>query len=348
MNDRLFLHSNTIPLPDAKKLLAAIQKPAKNGSWQDWSGEGGFITEVKLGPVCGPDVGRIDLPGFVVGLLVSVDESKIPSSDEIPDSMFLGGNDWVIPDYDCTSLIRFEIVEPELAYPMWYSYQKITNMRFFGRDYNSCNKLIVGPCFKAQDHILPDRETVDSVIEKLKIRFDIPKMTDKGFLEASSRSKGGFDYNFDPERNTWLSENFRDMVEKQVEGAAPDRFSIVAHVNIGGVARFHGEQRNVREEAQELLRRISEKGGYSSYDVTYYWVGPQDWKDREKSRKKWTTTIHQELGTLTLEDGTYATVKLRIEKEGYVFTLDFEDVDALATFRGTKLFQKTHWNLGAE
>jgi hypothetical protein len=138
------------------------------------------------------------------------------------------------------------------------------------------------------------------------------------------------------------------MVETLLNETTSDGFKMSVEIVIGGTMKFHGESRNVREDAQELLHRIAEKNSYSSYDVTYHVVGPQSWKDREKSRKKWKKPIHQELGTMTLEDGVSATVKLRIEKEGYVFTLDFEDVDGLAAFRETKLFQKTHWNLGAE
>ena len=350
MSDNLFVFTETLPLPDAKKLLATLQKPSKSGSWQDWSGEDGFITEVKLGPVCGSVVEKIHLPSFVVGIFISVDEQKLNHPNAIPDSLFLGGDDWVIPGHDCHSAVRFEIVEPELVYPMRYGYEKRTNMRFFGRKNNVSDRLTIIPCFefRAPDHALPPRETVDLIAKKMQDRFQTPGMTDQGFLESYSTWAGGFEYDFDPEKSNWLRVNFRKMVEKLVKETPADSFKICVHLDIGGTARFHGESRNVREDAQELLRRIPEKNAYSTYDITYYVVGPQDWKGHEKSRKKWKKPIHQEIGTMTLEDGVSATVKLRIEKEGYVFTLDFEDVDGLAAFRETKLFQKTHWNLGAE
>jgi hypothetical protein len=348
MSDNLFFFTETLPLPEAKKLLATLQKPSKSNSWQDWSGEGGSDTEVKLGPVSGSAVGKIILPNYISSIRVEVAENMHSNSSTVPESLFLGGDDWAIPDYDCDSSVRFEIIEPKLSYPMLYSFCKLTNMRFF-RDYNVCDRFFIETSFGSSEFPeRPSAEAVDPVVNELKDRFRIPSTTDEGFLGAFSMSHGGFCYDFEPKKNKWRTENFRNMVETLASETTSDSFRISVDIAIGGMMMFHGELRNVREDAQEVLHRISEKNSYSSYDVTYHVVGPQSWKDREKSRKKWKKPIHQEIGTMTLEDGVSATVKLRIEKEGYVFTLDFEDVDGLAAFRETKLFQKTHWNLGAE
>jgi hypothetical protein len=349
MDTNLFIFSSPLPFAAAKKLLTAIQKPAKNDSWQDWSGEEGFDTEVQLASISTSDIGKINLPAFISSIKVTMDAEIAPISSRVPDSIFLGGDEWVVPEYDCTSSVRFEIVEPELCCIMRYSFSKLTNRRFFGRKFNVCDRFVIEPSSeKAEGQKLPDAEAIDLVVNKLKDRFNFPGPINRGFLESLIMGEGGFCYDFDPKENDWLRKNFRKMVETLSEETTSERFRIDVRISIGGMAKFHGESRNVREDAQELLRRISEKNNYSSYGVTYCSLGPQDWKDREKSRKKWKKPIHQELGTLTLEDGTCATMKLRIEKEGYVFTLDFDDVDGLAAFRETKYFQKTHWNLGAE
>lgn len=349
MSDNTFLFSDILALPVAKKVLTTMQRPPEGGSWQDWSGEGGFDNEVKLGAVSASSLGKVSLPAFVSSIYILVEENVIANPSAIPGSLFLGGDDWMIPDYDCSSSVRFEIVEPSLAYPIRYSFSKLTDRRFYGRKFNSSHRFVIVPCFETDDFpTTPSTEKVESIINKLKKRFKILGKENEGFLEDLPVGGGGFSYDFDPQKNNWLCENFRMMAETLVGDTNSDTFGMFVQIGIGGTMKFHGESRNVREDAQELLRRISEKNGYSFYDITYHAVGPQEWKDREKSRKKWKKPIHQELGTLTLEDGTCATVKLRIEKEGYVFTLDFDDVDGLAAFRETKYFQKTHWNLGAE
>jgi hypothetical protein len=348
MSDNLFVFTETLPLPDAKKLLGILQKPGKKGAWQDWSGEGGSDREVKLECVSESAIGKIILPNYINSIRVEVNEDQLSNSSAIPEAIFLGGDDWVIPDYDCDSSVRFEIIQPKLAYPMLYSFSKLTNMRFF-RNYNVCDQFFIETSFAStQFPERPSAEAVEPVVNELKDRFRIPGTTDEGFLGELTMSSGGLCYDFEPMKNKWRSEKFRNMVETLVSEVTSDSFKMFVDIAIGSMMKFHGESRNVREDAQELLKRISEKNSYSSYDVTYHVVGPQDWKSRENSRKKWKKPIHQELGTATLEDGTTATVSLRIEKEGYVFTMDFENVDGLAAFRETKLFQKTHWNLGAE
>lgn len=76
---------------------------------------------------------------------------------------------------------------------------------------------------------------------------------------------------------------------------------------------------------------------------------PETWPKREKRRKKWKDTILQEMGELSLENGSVAEVKIRIEKEGYIFILAFDDdEDGYMNFPDTKMFKKEEWMSGDE
>lgn len=127
-----------------------------------------------------------------------------------------------------------------------------------------------------------------------------------------------------------------------------DFYSVHGCSAIGGAAWFEGEMHNVRDDALSFLGRIAQADDLSVYDITYHSLGPRSWKDREKFRKKLKEPGHEQLGKLTLETGAVAEVGLGIEKEGYVFYLDFGNDDDLIKFYHSKLFQKTKWHSGAE
>jgi hypothetical protein len=354
MSDYAFAFTDELPLPEAKKLLAFLQKPGKNGRWRDWSGEGGFEIEVKRNGLRGEELSALELPAYISSISVSSENSqKLGVAGDLPDHLFLGGDDWRVPDYDCQSAARFDIQAGEFNYPLRICHTKQTEMRFYGRSFNACEGFMIQASTKnsltGQDSLaLPTADTVNHFIDVLRGRFGFPSQDSDGILESSSIPKGGFVYYLDPSKAEWLKHGFREMMEIMIGEAASSDFKITARINIGSTLKFNGQTRNVREDAQELLQRIGEHNSYPTYDLTYYVVGPQDWRGREKSRKKWKKPIHQELGTAALENGAVATVKLRIEKEGYVFTLDFEREEDFGRFPGTKLFEKFKWNSGAE
>ncbi len=140
----------------------------------------------------------------------------------------------------------------------------------------------------------------------------------------------------------------QEMVTKMVRDSMSDFYSVQAISNLGRSAWFQGEMHNLREDASDFLKKITHVNDYPDYDITYHALGPRSWKEREKSRKKWKQSIHEDLGTATLENGTVAKVSLCIEKEGYVFYLNFENDDDYIKFYHSKLFQKTKWHSGAE
>jgi hypothetical protein len=354
MSDYAFAFTDELSLPEAKKLLTFLQKPSKGGLWRDWSGEGGFETEVKQDGVTREELAVLELPAYISSISVSSENTQKPGVvGDLPNHLFLGGDDWSVPDDDCISGVRFDIMIGELHYLLRICHTKQTEMRFYGRSFNACEGFMIETSAKnslsGQSSLsLPEAERVDTFIDVLRRRFAFPSQDSDGILESSSISKGGFVYYLDPPKAKWLNQRFREMVQWMIAEVPSSEIKITADIDIGITLNFHGQTRNVREDAQELLKRIGEYNSYPSYDLTYYVVGPQDWRGREKSRKKWKKPIYQELGTATLENGAVATVKLRIEKEGYVFTLDFEKEEDFGLFPGTKLFEKFKWNSGAE
>ena len=96
-------------------------------------------------------------------------------------------------------------------------------------------------------------------------------------------------------------------------------------------AEFEGESLNVTEPARELLKRIACLNAYPSYKITYAYLGPRSWKDREKFRKKFKEPGHEQLAP-----EYWRTVPGRvgsgIKKEGYVFYLNFGNDDDLIKF----------------
>lgn len=353
MSDNLFAFTEVMPLPEAKKLLTFLQKPGKDGRWQDWSGEGGFETEVKRDGLKGDELAALELPSYISSISIWSEELRNTNGEDLPNDLFLGGDDWPVPDYDCNSAVRFDVFIPDLGYPLRMAHTKQTEMRFFGRSFNACEGFMIQTSTEGslpgQDSlVLPEGNKVAEFLDALRKRFSFPSKDSECVLDTLPVANGGFAYYLAPSKASWLENGFRHMIESLIHESPAAEFKITARIDIGITLNFHGQTRNVREDAQELLRRIGEHNSYASHDLTYYVVGPQDWRGREKSRKKWKKPIHQELGTATLENGATATAKLRIEKDGYVFTLDFESDEDFCRFPKTKLFGKTLWNSGAE
>lgn len=354
MSDDLFVFTETLPLSDAKKLLAALQKPGKKGAWQDWSGKGGFETEVKLSGLTGRQVGELQLPIFCSRLMLETSDWIQPRNNLLPEFLFLGGDEWTLPEYGDSNKIQLIVFIKELNYPVWVSYQNECSMQFM-RSYNICRIMEVYTGASRFTHVPiqinseePSAEQFDAYMNKLWRRYDIPNRLSPQCLEFYDNGTLRWGGHFSPTETDWFVTNFRKMIQDLIVESPAESYLVRAFADLGLMSKFHGKVVNVTNDAQGLLKCVAQRNSYDSYDVTYSVVGPQNWRGREKSRKKWKRPINQDLGVLTLEDGTTATVSLRIEKEGYVFTLEFEDIDGLAAFRETKLFQKTHWNLGAE
>jgi hypothetical protein len=154
---------------------------------------------------------------------------------------------------------------------------------------------------------------------------------------------GRMEAQYDLTKTSWRRNHFSAMAEEML-GRAVGQVRVAQRSSVGMMSWFKLGISNFREEAQELLQRTLDLNRQETYSVSYLHVGPEDWRAREKRRKKWKKLIEQELGSITFENGSRADVSLIIEAEGYRFRLDFADLESQFRFAETKAFALTQWH----
>ena len=154
---------------------------------------------------------------------------------------------------------------------------------------------------------------------------------------------GRMEAQYDVMQTSWRKNHFPAMAEDML-GRAVGQVELAQRSSVGMMSWFSLGISNFREEAQELLQRTLDLNRQDTFSVSYLHVGPEDWRAREKRRKKWKKLIEQELGSITFENGSRADVSLIIEAEGYRFRLDFADPESQFRFAETKAFALTQWH----
>jgi hypothetical protein len=240
---------------------------------------------------------------------------------------------------------------------------KNTGWRFHGRPFNDSVGIWIYVSAAEGNHPVvrspqmtygspPKTEEIIKFFSDLTDVYSLPNENSKGLLETrvhlATPTMPVFEHQFEISMFDDLRGLVDKMVTRMIRDSMSDYYSVRAYSGIGGMAWFHGEMHNVREDTMALLGQIAHVNDYPEYDITYHSLGPSSWKDREKARKKWKEFIHEDLGTVTLENGAVAKVSLSIGKEGYVFYLNFDNDEDYIKFYHSKLFQKTKWHSGAE
>lgn len=234
-------------------------------------------------------------------------------------------------------------------------------MRHHSRQYNfgsaigiSLVEISPSPDFKLTDwHYAEHRsdDTVKSFFTDLNKRYKLPDEQSPGWLESETvvgSELGAFYLTVNLDQFEMIQLKANDLICDLISQSSVDQYVVRAILSIGRTAKFEGEVHNVTEPARELLALAVKHNDFPTYDVTYYYLGARAWKDREKSRKKLKEPAVEQLGTVTLENGAVAVVSLGIEKEGYIFNLNFGSDDDLIRFFKSKLFQRAQWHSGAE
>ena len=359
----LSAYSESIPFLEAKKLLASMQKPGKGGLWTDWSGEGGADLEFKEENVPIDRLSSYRLPEYCPCLRIIAKEIE-RSKSEMLNAEVMGGDDWLPPECGGgESDIRFWIVDPVLNWPVFIALSKRSGWRHLGRSFNESAGIWVYVSGAEGEHPLgssprmtydspPDVDAILSFYKRLTEVYSLPDENSKGLLETrvhlSTASEPVFEHQFEIGMFDELRDLVHRMIAKMIRDSMSDFYSVSACSGIGGAAWFEGEMHNVRDVSMQFLNQVAHRNNFPFYDITYHSLGPRSWKDREKSRKKWKKLIREQVGTLTLENGAVAEVSLVIEKEGYVFSLNFGSDEDVIKFFQSKLFQKTKWHSGAE
>jgi hypothetical protein len=254
-------------------------------------------------------------------------------------------------------------VDPVLKWPVFVALKRSTDWRYFGRSFNDSVGIWIYVSPAEGNHPVarsprmtygppPEIDTILKFFKDLTEVHSLPNENSKGLLETrlhlATPTNPVFEHQFEISTFDDLRVLVQEMVTKMIRDSMSDFYSVHACSDIGGTAWFEGQMHNVREDALSFLKQIAHLNDYPEYDITYHALGPRSWKDREKARKKWKKPIHEDLGTATLENGAVAKVGLGIEKEGYVFYLNFENDDDFIKSYHSKLFQKTKWHSGAE
>ena len=358
----LSAYTDCLNLVDSKKVLGYLTKPGAKGLWADWSGEGGTDMEFREVNVPNDRLSSFKLPDFCPCFSIDVNKTERIRSESIRVEV-LGGNDWIPPGYGGETDVRFWIVDPVLKWPVFVALSKRTDWRFHGRRFDESVGIWIyvspaegnQPVARSPQMTFGPPPKTDDILKFFRDLTEVHSLPDensKGLLETRVQLGTPTQPVFEHEFEISMFEDLRGLVEeivtKMIRDSMSEFYTIHACSGIGRTAWFHGKIHNVREDALSFLKQISDVNDYPAYDITYHSLGPRSWKDREKSRKKWKQATHEELGTATLDNGAVAKVGLGIEKEGYVFYLNFENDDDYIKFYRSKLFQKTKWHSGAE
>lgn len=353
MNDD-FAYTEVLKLPEAKKLLAAIENPGKNLAWKEWSGEGGYDTEVKYDPISHDELAKIVLPEVCSSIAISAEETLV-TADGMADFVPMMGEDWLPPEYGDEAGISIGVFVDDLKCPIHLSYSMEAGMHFFDRNFNRCQEISIqfGKSLLGRfpQELLanpPETKVFHEFAFKLLADFSIPTKKSKKVLEAHIFDGPCIRLTFPMDDDQSIYHRFMALTRFLLESSSLDYFFILESVRLGETASFEGKPVNVTNDANVLLRRVVETAAHPSYELSYSKVGPEDWKTREKRRKKAKEPVHQTLGYLTLENKSSTEVTLRYDQEGYVFTLNFDDPVGLGLFPQTKLFTKSTWKSGAE
>jgi hypothetical protein len=349
----LSTYTDCLPLADAKKLLAVLQQPGKGGGWSDWSGEGGSENEHAIEEISCTAIEALALPGHCVSMSIYSIDFVPMSGRDVPAVLFPCGDDWFPPEYGDGAGVVFYLMPQGFKMPVSIGFSKRSGMRWFGRDYDKCYEIEIS--IGNRFDLITLEDIAGSTGEK--VIFEDPKHLWQMLLLPDERSDGfieahHFDvscrYCFDPQRLPEYNEMIRNVIRGAAKDSLFERCFVRGWVEIGGMASFEGAPTNVTPDALGLLALVSKLNVFQFYKIRYSYLGPRNWKDREKSRKKWKKPVYEGLGTATLENGAVATVSVAVEKEGYVFYLNFGSDDDLIKFAKSKLFQKTKWHSGAE
>jgi hypothetical protein len=227
---------------------------------------------------------------------------------------------------------------------------KQAGMRWFEREYDKCLEISMGLgnllYLISLDEVNANCGSEESLMKLWKIMF-LPDEQADGFLEAV-HYENSHDYYFDPLAFPASDDLIRQVVNKLIDESPIKRLYVWGQAELGGQALLSGQSVDVTESARDLLVKVAAQKSYSLYDISFSYLGPRSWRDRERSRKKWKKAIHEELGTVTWENGAMAKASLGIEKDGYIIYLIFDSDDDLIEFTNSKMFQKTKWHSGAK
>lgn len=354
----MFARSHVLPLPEARKIWKAIANPGSKCAFEEKGCKGGAVVESERKGITKNDLLELNVPENAFDLRLRTGQHElVVNTNELSklnhlDRCILADAGYPLPDYGWNSNIFVVMVPKGLNTPLRFEYHVNNALKAFGRKYDLCHigAILYLPytveMFRrhvAEHGIIldgsePSEDKVEEVIVTLFERFGFPTSADKGFLELAAYPTERSSH-FDPSACHWGWEQFESMIRKIAAESPCPIATISSHVNPGYLI----SGRNIGNDVKKLAKHIADTSLYEKFDVTISALMSMSWNDREKLRKKWKQPILQEVGTLKFNGGGEAEVKIIIEKEGYVFHIEFESPDDIMAFEKTPIWKKAEW-----
>lgn len=91
-------YTDILPLTEARKLLAAIQKPGRQGQWRTMCNVAdGILIEIDFKEnITRHDLKKVVMPEYTS--YIDISRQKIVSRDSLPQDLFLCGDDWSLSE----------------------------------------------------------------------------------------------------------------------------------------------------------------------------------------------------------------------------------------------------------
>lgn len=355
MNTTFDARTDPLSIDDAKKLWRDLSKSGREHAFEEMGCSGGADVEIKHDGLGKEDLDTLNLPESCYDF--HIDTASYPFCEngyrveKLPDDIrafFLGGPDYPVPDYGWVSDVRFLLVPKGLNVPISFSYSLDNTMKVYGRTYGLCHE-VEAMCFPddvkgfARDVLespLPPDNRIREVLLDIWKRFGIPWETSEGNFEQRDTPIGRTSY-LDPDHFGWGWAEFENMIRTLAVESPVKTVLTSSTANPGGGY----SPSSLKEDAEKLALMIGETCPYETYDIRYNAMMAMSWAKREKLRKKWKKPILHEVGMMTFKNGGEAEVKILIEKEGYVFVLEFSVIESVESFSKSKLFAKARWEI---
>jgi len=378
-------YTETLTLAESKKLFNSLTRLRKLGQWTDFNGKGGVLTEITFENFSSDQVGKIRVPDYCP--CFTLKGYKSTTLKKLPDVLHPCGEDWKLwkkggrwgvgATFYSMSLqrplrvgfrtdneggyYRSKIGEKETTEFCLHWGDNIgellpKNLKLEGLEYRWIQDekgargvfIPTGKPLGDLEYRKADDMRVIKKISEMLIQYEVPQGNDTGVFEYNDLSESSITVTMEA-GHPWAIGNYsriiRDLTQKEAKDGA---VRMDTEASQGAFSTICVGPENVTAQIEDMIHRFLDYGSYDKIDGNYSILKPESWRTREKRRKKWKKSIFQELGSLEFKGAGKADVKVLIEKEGYVFTLDFETADGAFAFPDNPLFEKTEWHTGAE
>lgn len=354
----MFARSQILPLPEARKIWKAIANPGVKFSFEEKGCKGGAEVETHRIGLTMKDLMELKVSNNTSSFRLGTTRHELIldtqdlSHTDILNQCFLADVDYPIPNYGWVSKIIVHMVPRGLCWPLTFKYEVNNILKAFGRKYDLCHEVSIfesldnanrfgklladnGICMGVKEPLL---RPAGKIIEDLFQEHGLPKEGDKGFFEErisyTERS-----CKFDPTSAPWGWNQFQSMI-RNISGQSLCPKSVIwSDVHPGFL--FNGS--NMSGDIEKLIKHVVDHSLYEKFDATFSETVSMSWSKREKLRKKWKQPILQEVGSLKFNGGGEAEVKIIIEKEGYVFHIEFESPENIMAFEKSPIWKKAEW-----